>query len=91
MRAQVIVLAGPSGSGKSGLAERLGLPVLRLDDFYTDGDDATLPHLDLPVERHPAAGHADAAVSAVEDLLAPALDRVTTFQETKTVWHPMGI
>jgi acyl-CoA reductase-like NAD-dependent aldehyde dehydrogenase len=28
----------------------------------------------------------------VEDLLAaPALDRLTTFLETKTVWHPMGI
>jgi acyl-CoA reductase-like NAD-dependent aldehyde dehydrogenase len=29
---------------------------------------------------------------AAEDLLAtPALDRMTTFLETKTVWHPMGI
>jgi acyl-CoA reductase-like NAD-dependent aldehyde dehydrogenase len=28
----------------------------------------------------------------VEDLLAtPALDRMTTFQEHKTVWHPMGL
>ncbi|MFT4083470.1 MAG: hypothetical protein QM638_12880 [Nocardioides sp.] len=45
MRARVIVLAGPSGAGKSRLAERLGLPVLRLDDFYKDGDDPTLPRL----------------------------------------------
>ena len=43
MRARVIVLAGPSGAGKSRLAERLGLPVLRLDDFYKSGDDPTLP------------------------------------------------
>ncbi|MEP9384073.1 hypothetical protein [Nocardioides sp. KR10-350] len=43
MHAQVIVLAGPSGSGKSRLSERLGLPVLRLDDFYKDGGDPTLP------------------------------------------------
>ena len=43
MRARVIVLAGPSGAGKSRLAARLGLPVLRLDDFYKDGDDPTLP------------------------------------------------
>ena len=28
----------------------------------------------------------------VEDLAAaPALDRMTTFLETKTVWHPMGV
>jgi uridine kinase len=43
--AQVIVLAGPSGSGKSHLAARLGLPVLRLDDFYRDGDDPALPRI----------------------------------------------
>ncbi|CUR57190.1 Uridine kinase [metagenome] len=43
MQARVIVLAGPSGAGKSRLAARVGLPVLRLDDFYKDGDDPTLP------------------------------------------------
>jgi uridine kinase len=43
--ARVIVLAGPSGAGKSRLAERLGLPVLRLDDFYKDGDDPSLPKI----------------------------------------------
>ena len=42
---RVIVLAGPSGAGKSRLAERIGLPVLRLDDFYKSGDDPTLPHI----------------------------------------------
>ena len=45
MHAQVIVLAGPSGAGKSRLAERLGLPVLRLDDFYKDGADPSLPRI----------------------------------------------
>jgi uridine kinase len=39
----VIVLAGPSGAGKSRLAERIGLPVLRLDDFYKSAGDPTLP------------------------------------------------
>ncbi|GAB3770724.1 uridine kinase [Nocardioides ginsengisegetis] len=45
MRARVIVLAGPSGAGKSRLAHRIGLPVLRLDDFYKSGDDPTLPRI----------------------------------------------
>ncbi|WP_182524371.1 ATP-binding protein [Nocardioides dongkuii] len=43
MRARVIVLAGPSGAGKSRLAERIGLPILRLDDFYKSAGDPTLP------------------------------------------------
>jgi uridine kinase len=38
-----VLLAGPSGSGKSHLAAHLGWPVLRLDDFYRDGDDPLLP------------------------------------------------
>ena len=41
--ARVIVLAGPSGAGKSRLAERTGLPVLRLDDFYRSAGDPALP------------------------------------------------
>ena len=45
MRARVIVVAGPSGSGKSRLSRRLGLPVLNLDDFYKDGTDPSLPRI----------------------------------------------
>lgn len=37
------MLAGPSGAGKSRLAERSGLPVLRLDDFYRSAGDPALP------------------------------------------------
>ena len=47
MPAKVIVLAGPSGSGKSRLCRRLGLPVLALDDFYKDGADLTLPRVEV--------------------------------------------
>ncbi|MGW1073567.1 uridine kinase family protein [Streptomyces sp. NPDC002537] len=43
--ARVILLTGPSGSGKSSLAARTGLPVLNLDDFYKEGHDPTLPLL----------------------------------------------
>lgn len=42
---RVLILAGPSGAGKSRLASRLGLPILRLDDFYKNGDDPSLPHI----------------------------------------------
>ncbi len=72
--ARVIVLAGPSGSGKSRLAERVGLPVLRLDDFYKDGDDPTLPRRDLaggePIVDwdDPSSWNARDAVAAVEEL-----------------------
>ena len=46
MRARVIVLAGPSGSGKSRLAARLGLPVLRLPSGA--GHDAMMLHEIMP-------------------------------------------
>ncbi|MCL2316911.1 MAG: uridine kinase [Actinomycetia bacterium] len=41
----VVLLAGPSGSGKSRLARLSGLPSLRLDDFYRDEDAPGLPRL----------------------------------------------
>ncbi|MFF7989893.1 ATP-binding protein [Kitasatospora xanthocidica] len=69
-RARVILLSGPSGSGKSSLAERSGLPVLQLDDFYKDGDDPTLPRLpDGAVDwDSPLAWHRDQAVAAIRAL-----------------------
>jgi uridine kinase len=74
VRARVIVLAGPSGAGKSHLAERLGLPVLRLDDFYKNGDDPTLPvithggNAGLTDWDHPHSWLPDDAVAALERL-----------------------
>jgi uridine kinase len=76
--AQVIVLAGPSGSGKSRLAERLeqqhGWPTLRLDDFYRDGTEHGLPQITrgsnagLVDWDHPGTWHEDDAVKAVRRL-----------------------
>ncbi|MFB6890249.1 ATP-binding protein [Kitasatospora sp. NPDC056327] len=69
-RARVVLLSGPSGSGKSSLAERSGLPVLQLDDFYKDGDDPTLPRLpDGSVDwDSPLSWHRDQAVAAIRAL-----------------------
>ncbi|GAB2450873.1 uridine kinase family protein [Xylanimonas ulmi] len=40
---RVVLLTGASGSGKTALTRRLGLPVVTLDDFYLDGDHPDLP------------------------------------------------
>jgi uridine kinase len=72
--AQVIVLAGPSGSGKSHLAERLGLPILRLDNFYRDGSDPALPRITTGANAglvdwdDPDSWHRDEAVAALSTL-----------------------
>lgn len=67
-RARVVLLSGPSGSGKSSLAERAGLPVLQLDDFYKDGDDPTLPLLSAAGAvdwDSPRSWHADQAMAVI--------------------------
>jgi uridine kinase len=76
VHAQVVVVAGPSGSGKSRLCSRLaqdlGVPTLHLDDFYKDGHDPTLPR------RADGAGLVDwddPASWSREDAVA-ALDRL---------------
>lgn len=67
----VVLLAGPSGSGKSHLARASGLPVLCLDEFYKAGDDPSCPrHDDLGIIDwdHPDAWDADAAMAAIEQV-----------------------
>ena len=70
MPARVVVLAGPSGSGKSRLAERLGYTILRLDDFYRDGDEPELPRLPIGVVDwdDPRSWDSAAAMAAMESL-----------------------
>ena len=73
MTARVVLLAGASGSGKTSLTRRVGLPVLALDDFYRDADDA---RSDPPLPRRfgivdwddPASWDAAAALAAIEQL-----------------------
>ncbi|MGW2431388.1 uridine kinase family protein [Streptomyces sp. NPDC001640] len=71
--ARVVLLCGPSGSGKSLVAALSGLPVLRLDDFYKEGDDPTLPLVEGSSDidwDHPRSWDADVAVAAIVALCA---------------------
>jgi uridine kinase len=80
----VIVLAGPSGSGKSHLAERLALPLLRLDDFYRDGTDPALPRI---------TSGANAGLVDWDDpaswMCADAVEALATLCRTGTVETPV--
>jgi uridine kinase len=84
--AQVVVLAGPSGAGKSRLAERLGLPVLRLDDFYKDGDDPSLPlitegaNAGLVDWDDPASWHEQDALDALRELCRTGRSEVPVYE-----------
>ncbi len=75
-RQRVVVLAGPSGSGKSRLAARLhaaqGWPIFRLDDFYRDLDDPSMPRsegLGIVDWDHPDSWDAERAVASLCELV----------------------
>jgi uridine kinase len=70
VNSRVVLLAGPSGAGKSRLAEQVGLPVVRLDDFYRDGDDEAMPRSSLGIVDwdDPRSWDGDRAVAALEQL-----------------------
>ena len=84
-QAQVVVLAGPSGAGKSRLAERLGLPILRLDDFYKNGDDPTLPRITDGANAgivdwdDPDSWHREDALAALRELCADGRSEVPIY------------
>ncbi len=76
MPATVALLAGASGSGKTSLTRRVGLPVLALDDFYRDAAAAQDPGADPPMPSRfgivdwddPASWDGAAALRAIEAL-----------------------
>ncbi len=77
-----MLLCGPSGSGKSLVAARSGLPVLRLDDFYKEAGDPTLPLVagssDIDWD-HPGSWDADVAVAAISRLCATGTTDVPVY------------
>lgn len=85
-RARVVILAGPSGAGKTRLSSRLqeahGWPIVRLDDFYRDHHDSALPRhetLDLPDWDHPDSWNAVAALEALEELVTTGRTTTPTY------------
>ncbi|MGI5514128.1 uridine kinase [Streptomyces sp. CA-106131] len=80
--ARVVLLCGPSGSGKSLVAALSGLPVLRLDDFYKEGDDPTLPLVEGSSDidwDHSDSWDADVAVAAIAELCATGRTTVPVY------------
>ena len=66
---RIVLVAGPSGSGKGLLATRSGLPTIGLDDFYRDADAPGLPRrFGIPDWDDPASWDAGAALEALTAL-----------------------
>ena len=85
--ARVVLIGGASGSGKSRIAERSGLPVLRLDDFYREHDDPALPRLASGEVDwdHPGSWHLDRAVDALEELARTGRTTVPIYDISSSV------
>ena len=94
-RRRVVIIAGPSGAGKSRLAahlqDRHGWPIVRLDDFYRDGDDPSLPilRMGVPDWDNPRSWHADAAAHALVGLCQNGAVDLPTYDigSSRTVGH----
>jgi uridine kinase len=83
--ARVVLLAGPSGSGKSYVARRTGLPVLCLDDFYKDGNDPTLPSAKGIIDwDSPESWNAVAAITAIAELAATGRANVPVYDISRS-------
>ncbi len=83
---RVVLLAGPSGSGKSHIAHRSGLPVLNLDHFYRDGDDPDMPlraDLDIVDWDDPRAWNSAAAMATLASICRDGRAEVPVYDIAK--------
>ena len=80
MARTIILLAGPSGSGKSRLARVSDLPQLRLDDFYRDVDSPGLPRRHGMIDWDDVSSwNVDAAVTVLHSLATTGRARVPRY------------
>ncbi len=86
MQSRVIVLAGPSGAGKSRLAADGCGAILRLDDFYKNGSDPSVPTITsgpnagLTDWDHPDSWHEVDALAALRELCATGRTEVPVYE-----------
>jgi uridine kinase len=82
------------------LCRRLGLPVLNLDDYYKDGDDPSLPSVDLaggaPIVDwdSPESWHVGDSMRAIETLCSDGAVDVPTYdiaQSRRTGHHLLDL
>jgi uridine kinase len=79
-RPALVLLAGPSGSGKSRLARLSGCVSVRLDDFYRDLDDQDMPRWGEIVDwDDPHSWDGEAALTAMRTLLDEGRVRVPVY------------
>ncbi len=77
---RIVLLAGPSGGGKSRLARLVGALPLRLDDFYRDADAPGLPRAHGIVDwDDPATWDGQGALDALQALLRDGRADVPTY------------
>jgi len=82
--AKVIILTGPSGSGKSRLTKRSGLPVVPLDEFYFNGDAPDLPRRFGIIDwDDPRSWNSAAALTAIEALCRTGSAAVPVYEIRK--------
>lgn len=77
---RIVLIAGPSGSGKGEMVRRSGLPFVALDEFYRDGDAPDLPsRFGITDWDSPASWDAGAALEALTALAHDGTAQVPTY------------